>query len=73
MLGLCALFFSILQVVSGSCPLGSWEMEDKCYFFSYDKRGWQAAETFCESKANGFLTSVANAFESSQLMGDHLP
>jgi hypothetical protein len=67
-----AILFLASNIVAGAhCPLGYWEFQESCYFFSYDKRSWHIAEDFCESMGNGYLTSVETAFENSKILGEY--
>ncbi len=65
-----AILLSPILSAGANCPLGFWELQDSCYFFSYDKRSWHIAKEFCESKRNCYLTSVENAFEKSEILGE---
>jgi hypothetical protein len=62
------LLFQCATSAAAACPFGQWEFNQNCYFFSNSQLNWARAQEFC-STANGFLTSVGNAFENSQLLG----
>jgi len=53
-----------------ACPVGYWQWNENCYYFSYKPIQWSQSEAFCTNgDVSGHLASIENAAEFDFLQG----